>query len=371
MTAPAILCRICSKSQSPKYKCPRCGIDYCSSACYNNPKHGNCSETFYKENVLEEMKNVKTSDEAKRKALEMLQSYMDDGGDEDEDDEDGDDIVNRFDDIDLDNASTEDILALLKDKDLKDFEKYVESKDWHSDVASLIDPWWLAQSPILLPFDTFSTSKKSLPRPQPCAAIPSLSILTSRAPNPSLIFSTADLLFTYAIIYRHLDGVVTCQKGEADECGAQLFCFFAWNVSRTLAWESFAYTDMVEALEASLARVRQMKTNELLGTETYILFQDVAALLSTKNTLLSALSDMHHAFQSLSQSIHDISKDERKKAAMTAKKIWFFLSLVNEYDEEALGLFKASVVAAAEGLKKEMGGYGGRLWRWLRRLWVD
>lgn len=34
------------------YVCPRCNISYCSVTCYRGSKHLECSESFYKEQIL-------------------------------------------------------------------------------------------------------------------------------------------------------------------------------------------------------------------------------------------------------------------------------------------------------------------------------
>lgn len=38
------------------YSCPKCNIIYCSLDCYRSVTHLECSENFYKENVIEELK---------------------------------------------------------------------------------------------------------------------------------------------------------------------------------------------------------------------------------------------------------------------------------------------------------------------------
>lgn len=38
-----------------KYSCPRCNILYCSVNCYKSEAHLQCSETFYKDCVVQEM----------------------------------------------------------------------------------------------------------------------------------------------------------------------------------------------------------------------------------------------------------------------------------------------------------------------------
>ncbi|KAL1510530.1 hypothetical protein AB1Y20_006833 [Prymnesium parvum] len=67
-SAPRV-CAVCTKNFS-KYKCPRCALAYCSSACYRN--HGErCTEAFYHELAKGELKASRASSE---QASEMLQT---------------------------------------------------------------------------------------------------------------------------------------------------------------------------------------------------------------------------------------------------------------------------------------------------------
>lgn len=59
-------CDICSKSNS-QYTCPRCNNSYCNLKCYQSPEHTSCSEEFYKEQVLDELKNCRLDEESRSK----------------------------------------------------------------------------------------------------------------------------------------------------------------------------------------------------------------------------------------------------------------------------------------------------------------
>ncbi|XP_029030664.1 zinc finger HIT domain-containing protein 2 [Betta splendens] len=66
------VCMLC-KSKPSCYTCPRCNLHYCGLACYRSPDHSACSEEFYKESVLQELKNMgKTESEGKKKMQEIL-----------------------------------------------------------------------------------------------------------------------------------------------------------------------------------------------------------------------------------------------------------------------------------------------------------
>lgn len=66
------VCMFC-KSKPSCYTCPRCNLHYCGLACYQSPDHSVCSEEFYKESVLQELKNMgKTESEGRKKMQEIL-----------------------------------------------------------------------------------------------------------------------------------------------------------------------------------------------------------------------------------------------------------------------------------------------------------
>ncbi|XP_038156113.1 zinc finger HIT domain-containing protein 2 [Cyprinodon tularosa] len=66
------VCMLCNCKQS-NYTCPRCNLQYCGLSCYQRPEHSACSEEFYKESVLKELKEMgKTEEEGKKKMQEIL-----------------------------------------------------------------------------------------------------------------------------------------------------------------------------------------------------------------------------------------------------------------------------------------------------------
>lgn len=79
------VCMLC-KCKPSRYTCPRCNLPYCSLSCYKTPEHLSCSEDFYKESVLQELKVMgKTEAEGRKKMQEILiglrkKAEMTDGG---------------------------------------------------------------------------------------------------------------------------------------------------------------------------------------------------------------------------------------------------------------------------------------------------
>ncbi|KAM7408433.1 hypothetical protein PAMA_002250 [Pampus argenteus] len=71
-TNSSAVCMLC-KCKPSCYTCPRCNLRYCGLACYQSPDHSACSEEFYKESVLRELKDMgKTEAEGRKKMQEIL-----------------------------------------------------------------------------------------------------------------------------------------------------------------------------------------------------------------------------------------------------------------------------------------------------------
>lgn len=72
--ARSTICMMC-QSEPSCYTCPRCNLHYCSLACYRSPDHSVCSESFYRESVLKELKDMGTTErEGRKKMQDMLLS---------------------------------------------------------------------------------------------------------------------------------------------------------------------------------------------------------------------------------------------------------------------------------------------------------
>lgn len=71
-SARSAVCVFC-KCKPSCYTCPRCNLHYCSLSCYQSPDHSACSEKFYKEAVLQELKDMgSTESEGRKKMQEIL-----------------------------------------------------------------------------------------------------------------------------------------------------------------------------------------------------------------------------------------------------------------------------------------------------------
>ncbi|VDO10021.1 unnamed protein product [Rodentolepis nana] len=225
-----LICKICTKNRA-KYTCPRCSISYCSLACYRDRSHSKCSEKFYRNCCENAIKNLNNDDE-KRKQIERMLSEDDDKADDYADgesegseeegssEENAEDLAERHvlyfyvfaiclkslsfrvKNIDLtaDNIDVEKLLELLSKEEKREFYRQIATGSIYSKVP-VWTPWWqsasrklVASFPDDLVEEPSANGRSSNVKP--------LSMLTSKAPHASIIFSLAETLIGYAFVSR-------------------------------------------------------------------------------------------------------------------------------------------------------------------------
>jgi len=122
------ICEICFKNKS-QYNCPKCNISYCSLNCYRDQvKHLNCSESFYQDQVINELKTLQIGDvEEKNKLAEILRR---------EKEAMEDDQLSQNNNFYLNEVNTENINKVDDQELLKVYKK--EALQW--------EPWWLDEN---------------------------------------------------------------------------------------------------------------------------------------------------------------------------------------------------------------------------------
>ncbi|KAL0130846.1 hypothetical protein PUN28_002451 [Cardiocondyla obscurior] len=70
-SATANTCGLCNKRER-LYTCPRCGINYCGAECYKSDAHTDCSESFYRQCVEDELKSQENDPAARQKMIDIL-----------------------------------------------------------------------------------------------------------------------------------------------------------------------------------------------------------------------------------------------------------------------------------------------------------
>ncbi|BFZ17816.1 hypothetical protein BsWGS_20855 [Bradybaena similaris] len=204
-------CKICLK-EIAKYTCPRCNMGYCSLPCYKSEKHAACSEAFYKECVINELKDMNTSSEDRDKVLKMLSEDLEQKGEDDyESDVEEEDLEDRLNGLDID-RDIQLIWSQLTKKEKEEFGRMLLD----GRLARLIEiwtPWWRCQENHTLVKEqprVVSPCEGGRSMPDIIEDIPDIStLLKNGQPAIECRFDLINILYGYCFVSRIHNG---CHK---------------------------------------------------------------------------------------------------------------------------------------------------------------
>ncbi|CAG4932229.1 unnamed protein product [Colias eurytheme] len=316
------LCGLCEKNNS-KYCCPRCEVLYCSLDCYKTEKHLQCSESFYKDCVNQELASNNVDDESKNQMIEILKRMQDqetDGTDNvdenesiDSDDEIQVDLHERLQNMNLEDADS--VWNALTEDEKNEFEALLSQ----GNVGAIVphwEPWWMYRRDKKLIEDLKQPNDeeeilKNCPR---LKSVPLFNTLTSIKPSPSIRFNIINVLAAYAFIMRYFNGEV--EPVEATTC--------VLNICDNLNSNS-NYDDPDIAVEAVTQKCLQSElietdedSLEIMRHDTFLLFQGPSednALFYTK----AALSHLIQIFNESKSSSKIKPEEKQSKGDFTRK----------------------------------------------------
>lgn len=124
------------------YSCPKCDVRYCSLDCYKSVTHLDCSETFYKENIIEELKLQEGVKDNEAKMLEILKRLHEDSAiPSNIENEEADTLLEQTSDLDSDDDPEQlDISERLAGVNLNDAEQIWDklTEDERQDFVSFL-----------------------------------------------------------------------------------------------------------------------------------------------------------------------------------------------------------------------------------------
>lgn len=329
-------CEIC-ESEKSKYCCPKCNILYCSSSCYKDQKHSQCSEEFYKTAVLEELKNQNIDTNGKADMIKILQNLnetseyidpLDDFTDEppvDSDDESEEDLAERIKGVNLNDADA--LWDKLTDGERQQFQSLIDSGEI-TELLPTTEPWYM--------------NEDGLNNPKISDKISEYSNLSSKPPADSIKFNLLNILAAYSYMQRYFLGDY---NSFPDEC-----CMCLLSLSSSLK-QNNDFHDLETAVKAVFIEGMSNQFEVDLGMETTMV-KDMQVILGKKDFILASLSDMLRLFKNkiiqqknegkFSKKYQEnfISKTLDKKSRATVKRrIEYFLAYVNfSYESELLGI---------------------------------
>ncbi|KAL8138873.1 hypothetical protein V2J09_004874 [Rumex salicifolius] len=373
------ICLVCQK-QFSQYTCPRCNTRYCSLHCYKSHSI-RCTESFMRENVMDEFRQVRPDDESKKKMLDILKRFQSEEEDS-MDDDDGDDD-------DEPGLSEETIQKVLSGDGINYDDLTLEEKKLFrramtsGELSKMIkpwDPWWLKPSarsiflsqdgtqliqPIVNQKETNSPQDNSESNLQseipsgPETALPPLKQLISTDPSPLLAIHLVDILYSYCFTLRLYNGDWQSDAGDAASV--------VLSISSVLGQGSHPET-MLEAVSYCLQETCSPEYKHMGGLQFgFNLLDDVASLISLGGgPLVCALCDLRRMIQAAEKELKsEKRKGKAKKAEMKSKlklaerKIYFIMCWVHEQMDEVWASL-TQLVRVEKGSALEYHGPQGR-----------
>jgi len=357
-------CEFCPEERANYYTCPKCNAAYCSLQCYRSPKHLQCSETFYRQCVQDEMQLVSKEGVSKDTVTKTYQALLQQQANEEEDqealdsDDDADDvigIVERLEGIDLDDADA--VWNKLTESERKEFQALVESGEISKFVPEY-RPWWdHYYSPKKVQSledakkeaaEFVTAMKRRLPAnagSKPVVDKPKIADLMGRdqIPSPNVKFGLFNVMYAYAFTNRFFRGDFESEQHLLQEFHRILFKICG-NL-RAVNPQNFDSSQM--ALESAVASVVE-NGSELEATQdsAKAIKKDVFKLVRgpgacfphEKNGSVQATDNLYllvalsHLQDTLKKSLKVLSDKEQKRSAKLAvKKLDFYLAWVTEF----------------------------------------
>ncbi|XP_067214898.1 zinc finger HIT domain-containing protein 2 [Linepithema humile] len=155
-SSAANICQLCNE-RIQLYTCPRCNIGYCGVECYKSDVHTDCSESFYKQCVEDDLKAQENDPIARQKMMEILKRVHEADLDinledsEDESSDEGDFTLDSDDEEELtdltsrlENVNFEDpneLWSALSDAERQEFEALLKNGEAEK-LLPKWTPWW-------------------------------------------------------------------------------------------------------------------------------------------------------------------------------------------------------------------------------------
>ncbi|KAJ3690340.1 hypothetical protein LUZ61_019504 [Rhynchospora tenuis] len=355
-TDSRIICRVCQK-QFSQYTCPRCNIRYCSLPCYKGHSL-RCTESFMRDNVMDELQQMQPEEETKRKMMDILKKFHSE--DEDEVSSDNEDEPMLSEELIQKVISGDEIrLEDLSPEEIKRFKRALAS----GELSKLIEPWtpwWTKSSAKSIslgyggrqlitqinteqdPSNNTAPVDEEIP-PGPDNPLPPLNQLTRSEPSPFLAVHLVDVLYGYCFTLCLYNG-----DWSSDPLGsASVFL----TISKVMG-DDFRPETVREALSSCLEQACSPVHRHMGGFKFAIgLMDDVISLISLgSNALVCALCDLRRMVQAGEKEARSEKAGKREKAKFRGveRKVYFLMCWVHEQPQEVW-----SSLAGVVGVEKD------------------
>ncbi|KAJ2076509.1 hypothetical protein GGI16_008349, partial [Coemansia sp. S142-1] len=304
-------------------------------------KHESCTESFYKEQVEEDMRARKADDATKLEMQRMVQRYNDysaddqgglDGGSDTDEEEGEAELAERLNGIDLeDETASAAIWSRLTESERDEFLRLID----HNEVNALLEPWipwWIAESEPKV-VEVGDSSSQIEPKLQAKhGSVPKiLQIGTpvqqlAKKVHPSVLFQIAQASLAYVYMMRHLNG-------DPRGSNSTTACHDIFMVSPLLPSKvADIYENVHEALIVGLLNIGH---EEMRSQAKCALLDDVLAIYSRPEFVAAMISDLYGLVSDFLSTEHPCSKDVKRSMIQRAEKRLYFLhSIVLQLQHE-------------------------------------
>ncbi|KAL6433133.1 hypothetical protein ACFW04_006409 [Cataglyphis niger] len=232
-SSAANVCELCNK-RTRLYTCPRCGIGYCGTECYKSDAHTDCSESFYRKCVEDELKSQENDPDARQKMIEILKrvheaDIEDDILREDFDESNIDDKDYPLDSDDeqelldlesrLENVNFEDpneLWSALSEAEKQEFEALLKNGEAEKLLPKWI-PWWThrVERKLIQPIEENTMNAYNDLKYPTLIDVPLFNELQKA--SPCVYFNVTNVIYAYAYIALYYIGdYLSCAEDAAN-----------------------------------------------------------------------------------------------------------------------------------------------------------
>ncbi|KAF8591738.1 hypothetical protein K439DRAFT_1326217, partial [Ramaria rubella] len=291
------------KRQISRYTCPTCNVPYCSLTCFRSDFHSECSETFYRKEIEMDIKTTPAkSSEERKKMMELLRKFEEESAQgPDILAEDNNDLAEKLETMNLDDAQPEEIWSLLSPDQRDSFLRVM--RDPSSDLARQLlssaelqhgrrKPWW--ESP-RLDTEEITEEYEEFGPPPPMISIPQ-NLISNEAItrlNQPLVYNILALCLFYSYVTRRLSisSLSTLTLTDPDHAEARNLLFgsatFLVDRKSTLLLESV--DDLVTYAWSRLEALSDPPSNQSFC----LLLEDATKLFRPQPVLVMTKGDPH------------------------------------------------------------------------------
>ncbi|GMJ06286.1 hypothetical protein like AT5G63830 [Hibiscus trionum] len=359
-----LICHVCQK-QFSQYTCPRCNSRYCSLHCYKSHSL-RCTESFMRENVVDELRQLQPDDQTKRKMLEILKRVHSE--------EEADPLDEDVDDLTLSDETIQKILSggevNINDLSLEEKKRFQRAMA-SGELSKMIepwDPWWLKPAarticlnkygarlvqPTVSPEDDAESNQPSEIPCGPETPLPSLCKLISTEPSPLLAVHLVDIVYSYCFTLRIYNG-----DWQSDALGSAMVVLSISCVLGQAGHPETVREALCYCLEQTCSPAYRHIGGLLFGLA---LVDDVANLLSLGGpALICMLCDLQRMIVAAERELKSEKQRKLRQSEMKSKlklaerKVYFIMCWVHEQPVESWSSL-ATIVSSEKSSLTEYG----------------